>query len=373
MTKSNLDNLIYLQLLLNVDGIGTQKIFELLSHLHTSENIIRASYDELICVNGITKTLANKILTSTSGLDSVKSAFDKELNKLDKIKAKIITYWDKNYPELLKHIYYPPLIIYTIGDFTDDDKYSLAIVGTRIPTSYGKFQAEKFAKELVEKKITVVSGLARGIDTVAHQSAIKNNGRTVAVIGSGLDVFYPPENRKLFEKITENGVVISEYKLGAKPDAQNFPKRNRIISGLSLGVLVVETKINGGAMHTANYAIDQNREIFAIPGNINVAQSEGTNTLIQRGTAKLVMNAEDILLELELKLKPEVGKNIPRPTEDLNLFEEKLLNILDNDSKYIDEIALAALMTTSDCLVNLLTLEFKGLVKQLPGKVFMRC
>jgi len=167
-------------------------------------------------------------------------------------------------------------------------------------------------------------------------------------------------------------VIISEFELGTKPDAQNFPRRNRIISGISLGTLLIETKINGGAMQTAAYALDQNREIFAIPGNLNIQQSEGPNALIQRGEAKLVTCVEDILLELNLKLKPEVGINIPIPSVELTLFEEKVFNVLTNESKQIDEIASLTSMATSDCLVNLLTLEFKGLVKQLPGKMFIR-
>jgi DNA processing protein len=160
--------------------------------------------------------------------------------------------------------------------------------------------------------------------------------------------------------------------LGTKPDAQNFPKRNRIISGLSLGCLVIETAITGGAMQTAAFALDQNREVFAIPGNLGVRQSEGTNMLIQKGEAKLVRNAEDILVELELKLIPIIGKNIPKPTVELNLFEEKILNSLDGEPLQIDNISSITQLSTSECLVHLLSLEFKGLVKQMPGKIFSR-
>lgn len=322
---------------------------------------------------GISKTLSAKIHSSLHNIENIKHHLETELDYLEKIGGRIITYWDDEYPGLLKKIYFPPLIIYTLGNFSESDNYSIAVVGTRQPSSYGKMQAEKFSSEFAEKKITIVSGLARGIDSIAHEAALKRKGRTIAVIGSGLDVIYPPENKKLFDRIKENGVVISEYELGTKPDAQNFPRRNRIISGISLGTLIVETKLNGGAMQTAAYALDQDREIFAIPGNVNIKQSEGPNALIQRGEAKLVTCTEDIFLELKLKLKPEIGKNIPKPSVELNLFEEKLINVLDTDAKQIDEIASLSSMTTSDCLVNLLTLEFKGLVKQLPGKMFIRC
>jgi len=262
-------------------------------------------------------------------------------------------------------------LLYTRGKFVDSDDYSIAVVGTRQPTNYGKIQAEKIVTDLVAQNITIVSGLARGIDSVAHTSALKNNGRTIAVIGSGLDVIYPAENKKLFNEIKEKGVIISEFNLGTIPNAENFPKRNRIISGLTLGTLVIETAITGGAMQTARLALDQNREVFATPGNLGVKQSEGTNILIQRGEAELVINAEDILTELELKLKPIIGKNIPKPHKDLSIFEANIYNCLFNEPLQIDKIAEITNLSTSDCLVNLLSLEFKGMVKQLPGKMFM--
>lgn len=212
--------------------------------------------------------------------------------------------------------------------------------------------------------------MARGIDSIAHSSALKSKGRTIAVIGSGLDVIYPPENRKLFDKISENGAVISEFSLGTKPDAQNFPRRNGIISGLSLDVIVVETGATGGAMQTAAFALDQNREVFALSGNVGVKQSEGTNLLIQKSEAELLISAEDVITELELKLKPVLGKNIQKQHIVLTLFEEKIMNVMNSEPLHIDKISSLANLTTSDCLVNLLSLEFKGLIKQLPGKMF---
>jgi DNA processing protein len=185
-----------------------------------------------------------------------------------------------------------------------------------------------------------------------------------------LDVIYPAENKKLFDQIAESGAVISEFKLGTKPDAQNFPRRNRIISGLSLGVIVIETGITGGAMQTASFALDQNREVFALPGNLGVKQSEGTNLLIQKSEAELLISADDVITELEIKLKPVLGKNIPKQQIDLSMFEEKIINVMNSEPLHIDKIASLANLTTSDCLVNLLSLEFKGLVKQLPGKMF---
>ncbi len=369
--KLNFEQLTDLFLLLSVDRIGPVKIRNLLARFKKLPNILSATTSELIETDGISKELASRIHKISSEKDSITKFLEKELKVLEKLGGRIITVWDEDFPPLLKKIYDPPLVLYVLGQFDEKDKYSIAVVGTRQPTNYGKIQAEKIVTDLVAQNITVVSGMARGIDSVAHSSALKNNGRTIAVIGSGLDVVYPAENKKLFNEIRDKGVIISEFNLGTLPNAENFPKRNRIISGLTLGTLVIETAITGGAMQTARLALDQNREVFAIPGNLGVKQSEGTNLLIQRGEAELVKNAEDILTELELKLKPVLGKNIPKKQKDLTIFEEKIYNCLLNEPLQIDKIAEMTNQTTSDCLVNLLSLEFKGMVKQLPGKMFM--
>ena len=178
------------------------------------------------------------------------------------------------------------------------------MVGTRKPTDYGKHQAMFFSRELSKQNLTIVSGLARGIDSISHKGALKENGQTIAVLGCGLDVVYPPENKKLFEKIKSEGIIVTEYKLGTKPDAFNFPNRNRIISGLSLGSLVVESRASGGSLQTARFALEQNREVFAIPGKIGIKDYEGTNTLIKNGEAKLIQSPEDVLVELQLSVEP---------------------------------------------------------------------
>ncbi|MBK7228319.1 MAG: DNA-protecting protein DprA [Ignavibacteriales bacterium] len=371
MGKLTFEQLTDLYLLLSVDRIGPAKIRNLLARFKKLSNVLSASTSELIETEGISKELASRIRKISSQKDSIQKFLEKELKVLDKLGGRIITVWDEAFPPLLKKIYDPPLVLNVLGNFDEKDKYSIAVVGTRQPTNYGKIQAEKIVSDLVEQNITIVSGLARGIDSVAHSSALKNNGRTIAVIGSGLDVIYPAENKKLFNEIKENGVIISEFNLGTLPNAENFPKRNRIISGLTLGTLVIETAITGGAMQTARLALDQNREVFAIPGNLGVKQSEGTNMLIQRGEAKLIKSAEDILIELELKLKPVLGKNIPKQQKDLTIFEENIYNCLLNEPLHIDKLAEKTDLSTSDCLVNLLSLEFKGMVKQLPGKMFM--
>lgn len=370
MTSLSLEKLINLNLLLSVDRIGPAKLRTLLSKFKKIENILSADYNSLLSVDGINQNLAKRIQRINNSKETIKIEVEEELEKLEKINASILTIWDKQYPSILKKIYDPPIILYQKGSFEEKDNYSIAVVGTRMPTNYGKVQTEKLTSELADQGITIVSGLARGIDSIAHKSALKRNGRTVAVIGSGLDVIYPPENKKLFDEISEKGLVVSEFKLGTKPDAQNFPKRNRIISGLSLGCLIIETAKTGGAMQTGAFALDQNREVFALPGNLGTRQSEGTNLLIQKGEAKLITSSEDILVDLELKLKPIIGKNIPKPNAELNLFEQKIINSLNNEPVQIDKIAAVTNISTSDCLVHLLSLEFKGLVKQLPGKMF---
>ena len=370
MTKLNLDQLTNLNLLLSVDGIGPGKIRTLLSKFRTTEKILSADFQSLMEVDGISTNLAKRIHKAHLRKDEITSNTEKELEKLKKIGGEIITVWDIKFPPLLKKIYDPPLLIYTLGEFKEQDNYSIAVVGTRIPTSYGKLQAERIVSDLSSQGITIVSGLARGIDSIAHSAALKNNGRTIAIIGSGLDTIYPPENKKIFEQIAKNGLIISEFKFGTQPNAENFPKRNRIISGLSLGTLVIESGKAGGAMQTAALALDQNREVFAIPGNLGVRQSEGTNSLIQKGEAQLITCAEEILVSLELKLKPILGKNIPKPQIELNLFEEKIIAALNHEPVQIDKISNLTNLSTSDCLVHLLSLEFKGVVKQLPGKMF---
>ncbi len=361
-----------LKTLLSIDGLGIMRILKLVEVFGSIDNLFSLKHDVLFNSNKLTPNLAEKLLLAQQKYLNNPTLCEKEIAANERIGAQIITYWDKEYPQQLKNIYYPPLILYILGKIENSDSQSISVVGTRKATDYGKTIANKFVKLLVEQNITIVSGMARGIDSIAHKVAIKNSGRTLAIIGSGLDIIYPPENSKLFKEISENGAVISEFPLGTKPDAQNFPKRNRIIAGISLGTLVVETRNNGGAMQTAKFALEQNKEVFAIPGNITSEQSVGTNSLIQRDGAKLVINAEDILVELQLKVKPKIGINIPKPKLDLSLFEEKIFNTLNNTPKQIDKIASESMLSISDSLINLLSLEFKGVVQQLPGKMFKR-
>lgn len=370
MSDLKLNELTCLRLLLNVAQLGPNRIKKLLNKFYDPEKILSADFNQLVNSEGISVNLTQRIQKANNKRDEVKTEIEKELIKLINMGGEIITILDENYPYLLKKIYDPPIILYKTGQLKKDDENSLAVVGTRKPSEYGKKQTEIICKEFSEKNITIVSGMARGIDSISHRTAIKNNGRTIAILGSGLDVIYPPENKKLFAEIKENGVIFSEYPLGTKPDAMNFPKRNRIISGLSLGTIIIETGITGGALQTAEYALDQGREVFALPGNVNSKTSDGTNKLIQKGEAKLITNVDDILEELNLKIK--TPKKIKKPKENINLniFEAKIINVLNEDTIQIDKIAELTKLSTSDCLVHLLSLEFRGLVRQHPGKTF---
>jgi len=368
------DKLAKIKCLLATEGIGPGRIYNLIAKFKKLDFIFSAKKSELIEIGKLNPAVAKKIHTNITRLEQFYNSVEKEITALDNIGAEMYSFWDEQYPALLKNTYTPPIILYQLGKLIEADKSAIAIVGTRQATNYGKLQTERFAKELVEQRITIVSGMARGIDTYAQNAALKYGGRTIAVIGSGLDVIYPPENKNLFNKIytEKRGAIISEYPLGTIPNAVNFPQRNRIISGLSLGVLVVETRINGGAMQTVNLGIDQNREIFAVPGNLNIPQSEGTNYIIRKNMAKLVQKSDDIFEELQLRIKPVLGKTIPKKIEGLSLFEQKLLDGLNSEPIHIDTLAKNISMSVSECLVNLLTLEFQGIVKQFPGKTFAR-
>ena len=352
----------------SVPRIGPHKIRALISYFGDPAEVLAFSQRELMGVKGIDKKLAANIAGHHG------DPFAKEqLKRLNAVNGKIVTIWDKDYPDLLKKIYDPPALLYVLGDFRPEDKHAVAIVGTRHATPYGKQTAEGLSRDLARLGITVTSGLARGIDTVAHYATLQTGGRTMAVIGSGLDVPYPPENRKLMERIADQGAVVSEVPMGAKPDAPNFPRRNRIISGLSLGTVVIESGEDGGAMITATIALDQNREVFAVPGNITEKRSAGPNKLIRDGKAKLIMNIDDIVEELRHHLRGLIQQERKsEPEVELTLFEHKLLDVLGPDPVHIDTIAETAGLSTSDALVNLLSLEFKGLVKQFAGKQFLR-
>lgn len=286
--------------------------------------------------------------------------------------ARIVQFHDDDYPALLREIYAPPISLYIIGELTEEDARSIAIVGTRSASSYGREGAEQYAGRFAQAGVTVVSGLARGIDTYAHAAALKGGGRTIAVVASGLDQIQPYAAALLARSIVARGAVISEYPFGVKALRPYFPQRNRIISGMSSGVVVVESDEKGGGMITAGFALDQNRDVFALPGPITSSQSRGANLLIRTDRARLTQSPNDVLDALGFHYSlPEAGPVNNRPGE-LSLFEQRIYDILDIEPLHVDIICDAAGLAPSEALVSLLSLEFKGLVRQIAGKRFRK-
>jgi DNA processing protein len=361
-------NIHALLMLSSVPRIGPQKIRALISNFKTPENVFKAQARELITVTGIDKKLALNILRHTDG----EKYADDQLKRLNKLDGRIVSVWDKEYPDLLRKIYDPPAFLFVLGKFKELDARAIALVGTRHPTSYGHSIAESLTHDLAKQSITIVSGLARGVDTIVHSASLKYGTRTIAVIGSGLDVPYPPENKKLLDHIAKEGVVLSEFPMGTKPDASNFPRRNRIISGLSLGTVVIESAEDGGALITATTALDQNREVFAVPGNITEKRSAGSNKLIRDGRAKLITCVDDIFAELRVQLRLSFDEPLQKPIGELTSTERIIINLLNSEPIHIDTLAEKANSSTSNVLVTLLSLEFKGMACQLPGKMFIR-
>jgi DNA processing protein len=288
---------------------------------------------------------------------------DAELAKVEALGLRLLTWESDDYPPLLKHIAQPPPLLYVRGQLTAADEWAVAVVGTRQPSAYGKEVTRRLAGDLARNGITVVSGLALGIDGLAHRAALEAGGRTLAVLGCGLDIIYPPSHSKLAEAIVEQGALISDYPLGTKPEAVNFPPRNRIISGLSLGTLVVEAGSKSGALITAQFALEQGRETFAVPGNIYNRASEGTNALIQRGEAKLVTKVQDILEELNLTMvaqQSEVREAMPETPE-----EKILLALVGPEPLHLDELVRQAGLPTATVSSTLCMMELKGLVRRV--------
>ena len=297
---------------------------------------------------------------------------------------KKISIYDPDYPEILKSIHAPPLSLYVNGSFSEEDKNAVAIVGSRRASRYGLEMGERLGYELALRGLTIVSGMARGIDSSAHRGALKAKGRTIAVMGSGHNDIYPPENKHLHKEIDETGAVITEYENAMAPLPGNFPQRNRIISGLSLGVVVVEAAKNSGALITADLALEQGREVFSVPGKISSLTSEGTNYLIKDG-AKLVQTADDILEELNLhEILPLTGKEkdlrddkISNKTKayiynSLTDDERRVYKILSDEPLYIDDVVKESGLELAKAPKALLGLEMKKLIKELPGKQFVK-
>lgn len=356
-----------------VGGVGPMIFLRLLQKFGSPREVFQASYQSLTQLDRVGPALAQAIVEFSKQEEVLR-----ELERLDRLKIRMVLYNTPDYPPQLANIPDPPPILFVKGQILPQDQAAVAIVGSRAASQQGLAVTRRLARELAGAGITVVSGMARGIDSEAHRGALAGGGRTIAVLGCGPNVIYPPENRELFSRITEQGAVVSEYSLDVKPDAVHFPSRNRIISGLCLGVTVVEAAPQSGSLITARLALEQGREVFAVPGHVDSMRSRGTNRLIREG-ARLVETAQDILEELRpalegwIRPKPEPSVEGLQDKKDLSTEEEKILGMLEEEEQiHIDVLILKSGFPPSKISSLLLQMELKGLVRQLPGKRFVR-
>src|ERR1700757_346237 len=345
--------------------VGPVRLRKLLEIFQEPQQILAAKRSELRRVEGIGNEVADQISNWESTID-----LPAELERIRDFGTTVITQESASYPRPLREVHAPPIVLYVWGELHERDHHAIGVTGARRTTHYGTESAKKIAYQLAYAGLTVISGLARGIDTAAHQGALAAKGRTIAVLGTGLDHLYPAENRALAEKIAQSGAVVSEFPMDTTPDRQTFPMRNRIISGWGFGLLVVEAGANSGALISASQATDQGRNLYAVPGPIDRPTSLGTNRLIQQG-AKLVMSVDDILEDMQTLFpgKPILTASKPPDLEgDLLTIYEAIETSETSIDRIIDASGLAANIVTS----GLLQLEMRRLVKQLPGKFFVK-
>ena len=349
-----------------MDRIGPVRVRNLTEALGSPEAVWEATEGDLCGVSGIGREVARGMMAQRNEVDP-----EKELRRVEAMGGSILTWDDAEYPGILKEIYDPPIVLYVMGQLTAKDRHAIAVVGTRHPTHYGTAMADQLSYGLARAGLTVVSGLARGIDTAAHQAALKAKGRTIAVLGGALDQVYPPENRKLAREITELGAVICEYPLGRKPDRQTFPYRNRIVSGLSLGTLVVEAGTTSGTVITSKQALEQGRTVFAVPGRVDTPSARGCHALIKQG-AKLCETIDDVLDDLDPLLPLRVVKEAeaiqPQREPELNESEQAVVRALYRGALSVDELAREAGVSPVTLSSMLLGLEMKRVVTLLPGR-----
>lgn len=355
-----------------IDGIGPVRARLLLEHFGAAPTILSASKSQLLQVHNIGAETAEAICTWEKNVDLAE-----EMKRIADFGCRVIIQSDDEYPASLREIYDPPLVLYAKGALSPKDKNAIAMVGSRQTTHYGIETARKLAYQLAYVGVTVVSGGARGIDTATHQGALAAKGRTICVLGTGINIVFPPENKELFERIAENGAVMTQFPFNRNGDKQSFAIRNRIVAGMTLGTVVVEADLNSGALITSNFATEYGRQVFAVPGRIDSPRSKGCHDLIKKG-AKLCEGAEDILSEFEY-LFPASNKP-PSPGEtgvllalELSENEQRVLDTLrTDDDTSIDEVIRKSGLPSSAVSVALLSLEMKRVVKQLPGKLFIR-
>src|SRR5882672_10112403 len=354
-----------------IEHVGPVRVRQLLEHFGDAPSILHASKLRLLQVHGIGEETAEAIVKWEKTVD-----LNGELKRIQEFGCHILTQADEAYPELLRQIYDPPIALYLKGRLSAKDKNAIAMVGSRLTTHYGLETARKLAYQLAYVGVTIVSGGARGIDTAAHQGALSAKGRTVAVLGNGINIVFPSENADLFERIAANGAVITQFPFNRKADKQSFPIRKRIVAGMTLGTVVVEANLTSGALITANFATEYGRQVFAVPGRIDSPRSKGCHELIKKG-AKLCEGAEDILSEFEYLFPPSNRPPAPNetgvlPALSLSDHEQKAYDTLSNEEITIDDVIRHSGLPSSAVSVALLGLEMKRLIRQLPGKMFVR-
>jgi DNA processing protein len=362
----NAEDTVGLLNLLNTPGLGPQRVRALVSYFKNPDSVFKLSKSDLCRVEGIDIKLAEAIHSYQN--------FDyglREMERAERLDVHIVTFWDPEFPVLLKKIYDPPVLLYVKGQPLESKEDCVAVVGTRSVTPYGRRVTTEIVSELVASGVVIVSGMARGVDSLAHKKALECGGRTIAVLGNGIDVTYPRENATLARDICQQGTLISEFPIGTKPDAVNFPQRNRIISGLSHGTVVVEAGTHSGAILTALNALDQNRDVFAVPGRVTDKMSIGCNRLIRNG-AEPVQSGEDILKSVQNRFFTPIHPRQQHIELEFSQQEKILLDSLSEQPRHIDEIVHATNLDVTEALALLLTLELKGAVMQLTGKQFVR-
>ncbi|HOW91798.1 MAG TPA: DNA-processing protein DprA [Anaerolineaceae bacterium] len=341
-----------------VKGIGAVRFRQLLEFFGTAELAWQAPQSAWSSA-GIPQRVVNNFSLVRQQVD-----LERVLEKIAAGNVRVITWLDGDYPRRLKEIDQSPPVLFIRGTINVEDDWAVAVVGTRRVTPYGRQVADEIGRFLAQNGVTVVSGLARGVDAIAHQSALQAGGRTFAVLGSGVDVIYPPEHRKLAAEIIQQGAVISDYPVGTQPDGVNFPPRNRIISGLSLATVVVEAGEKSGALITAEFAVDQGRDVFAVPGSILAAQSQGTNRLIEQG-ARPLLKMSEILESLKLEQIPE--KQQTRKLNPMSKEEQRLLEQLSSEPVHIDQLCELTGLPITNVSATLTMMELKGFVTQVGG------
>ncbi len=354
-----------------VEGVGPVRVRQMLEHFGDAAAILRASRQELLRVKGIGEDTAEAVANWEKNID-----LPAELKRIADFGCRLVVQGDPEYPALLREIYDPPVVLYVKGELLARDKNSVAIVGSRMTTHYGIEVARKLAYQLAYLGVTVVSGGARGIDSAAHQGALAAKGRTIAVLGTGINLVTPPENAKLFEQIASNGALVTQFPFNRPGDKQSFPIRNRIVAGMTLGTVVVEANLTSGALITANFATEYGRQVFAVPGRIDSPRSKGCHDLIKKG-AKLCESAEDILSEFEYLFPSTNRPATPAetgvlPALELSENEQKVYDALSKEEITIDDVIRKSGLPTSAVSVALLSLEMKRLIRQMPGKLFVR-